>query len=417
MVVPNSVISFALYCYTGTPKAGVDIVQQTQAGSNVKDDLNFQKFGLSPYGHIYLANKPSLILGIKESFFARREGLHVHLQLVDKRHLDRKEQRWDFVLPVVKEASAEPLKRSASSSTVKSTTASIKVPAVAQIKEDGKSMRTEMLFFFQRLNVHVTDARSVHSTAESTCSSIDHADANTVPTGSFPDTAFFLKSDASGLYISIENETSVTSGTQLTIDGLRKRNYDSQLWTYDAATHRIVNKFSGLVLGIERNAIKDGSDIIQTTSSAAEDRSQAWILSPEGEITLKSNDGFVLGFKESWFGSREGAHLHLQKRNKGHQHQKFTVVLPIFKKSTETTAKTEQRGVFPDGWFFVKSQARGLVLTVLETGVIAAEVAATKLDTSNYSRQLWKYSEGYIINKASNMVLDVRGGKYSADHL
>ncbi|GAN11055.1 hypothetical protein MAM1_0460d10609, partial [Mucor ambiguus] len=374
----------------GTPKAGVDIVQQTQAGSNVKDDLNFQRFGLSPYGHIYLANKPSLILGIKESFFARREGLHVHLQLVDKRHLDRKEQRWDFVLPVVKETSTETLKRSASSSTVKSTTASIKVPAVAQIKED--------------------DARSVHSTAESTCSSIDHADANTVPTGSFPDTAFFLKSDASGLYISIENETSVTSGTQLTIDGLRKRNYDSQLWTYDAASQRIVNKFSGLVLGIERNAIKDGSDIIQTTSSTSEDKSQAWILSTDGEITLKSNDGFVIGFKESWFGSREGAHLHLQKRKEGHQHQKFTVVLPIFKKSTETTVKTEQRGVFPDGWFFVKSQARGLVLTVLETGVIAAEVAATKLDTSNYSRQLWKYSEGYIINKASNMVLDVRGG-------
>lgn len=139
MVVPNSVISFALNCYTGTPKAGVDIVQQAQA-SNVKDDLNFQRFGLSPYGHIYLANKPSLILGIKESFFARREGLHVHLQLVDKRHLDRKEQRWDFVLPIVKEASAETLKRSASSSTVKSTAASVKVPAVAQIKEDGKDI-------------------------------------------------------------------------------------------------------------------------------------------------------------------------------------------------------------------------------------------------------------------------------------
>jgi hypothetical protein len=227
-----------------------------------------------------------------------------------------------------------------------------------------------------------------------------------------------LKSDASGLYISIESETSVTSGTQLTIEGLRKRNYDSQLWTYDASSHRIVNKFSGLVLGIERNAIKDGSDIIQTTLSANDDKTQAWVLSPEGEVTLKSNDGFVIGFKESWFGNRQGAHLHLQKRNKGHQHQKFTVVLPIFKKSTETTVKTEQRGVFPEGWFFVKSQARGLVLTVLETGVIAAEVAAAKLDTSNYSRQLWKYSEGYIINKASNMVLDVRGGNFiCVDHL
>ncbi|KAI8059433.1 uncharacterized protein B0P05DRAFT_574919 [Gilbertella persicaria] len=368
----------------GTAKAGVDIVQQVQSTS-VKEENNFQKFGLSPYGHIYLVNKPSLILGIKESFFSRREGLHVHLQLIDKRHLDRKEQRWDFVLPVVKEVH-EPLKRSASSKSTTST--NVKVPAVTQIKED--------------------DVRSVHSAAESTAS-IDQNEANTVPTGSFPDTAFFLKSDAAGLYISIENASSISSGTQLTLELLRKRNYESQLWTYDASSHRIVNKFNGLVLGIAYNHIKDGADIIQTTLSASNDKTQAWTLSTEGEITLKHDPSFVIGFKESWFGSREGAHLHLQKKSK-HINQKFTVVLPVFKKSTETTVKTETRGVFPEGWFFVKSQARGLVLTVLETGVIAAEVAASKLDKSNYSRQLWKYDSGFIVNKASEMVLDVRGG-------
>lgn len=207
----------------------------------------------------------------------------------------------------------------------------------------------------------------------------------------------------------MEVATSVTSGTQLTIDTLRKKAYDSQLWTYDHATHHIVNKNSGLIFGIESNSIKDGADIIQSTPS--NEKSQTWILSPEGELTLKSDTSYVIGFKESWFGSREGAHLHLQKRKQGHGHQKFTVVLPIFKKSE--TVKTESRGIFPTGWFFVKSQARGLVLTVTESGVIAAEVAAQKLDTSNYSRQLWKYNEGYIINKASEMVLDIRGGKYS----
>lgn len=150
-------------------------------------------------------------------------------------------------------------------------------------------------------------------------------------------------------------------------------------------------------------------------TTASNDNTQAWILSPEGELTLKSDKTYVIGFKESWFGSREGAHLHLQKRSKGHQHQKFTVVLPVFKKSE--TVKTEQRGIFPNGWFFVKSQARGLVLTVLETGVIAAEVAATKLDTGNYSRQLWKYTDGYVINKASGMVLDIRGGKLKYNFL
>lgn len=258
--------------------------------------------------------------------------------------------------------------------------------------------------------VILLDARSVRSTAES-CTSLDQDESNAVPTGSFPDSPFFLKSDASGLFISIENATSLASGTQLTIDALRKKTYDSQLWTYEKSTNRIVNKFSGLVLGIERESIKDGADIVQTTSSTEKDKTQAWYLSPEGELTLKSDSCFVIGFKESWFGNREGAHLHLQKRNKGHSHQKFTVVLPVFKKSTETSVKTEQRGVFPTGWFFVKSQAKGLVLTVLETGVIAAEVAAAKLDTSNYSRQLWKYADGYIINKASEMVLDIRGGK------
>lgn len=92
-------------------------------------------------------NKSSLVLGIKESFFARREGLHVHLQLVDKRNLDRKEQRWDFVLPIVKEK-PDPAKRSSSSSTV-STSTTTKLPAaVAQIKEDGNFYFIFYFYFY-----------------------------------------------------------------------------------------------------------------------------------------------------------------------------------------------------------------------------------------------------------------------------
>ncbi|EIE85897.1 hypothetical protein RO3G_10607 [Rhizopus delemar RA 99-880] len=369
----------------GNAKAGVDIVQQIQS-TNLKEEDNYQKFGLSPHGHIYLMNKSSLVLGIKESFFARREGLHVHLQLVDKRNLDRKEQRWDFVLPIVKEK-PDPAKRSSSSSTV-STSTPTKLPAtVAQLKED--------------------DARSVHSTGSGR-SSIDQDESVRIPIGSFPDSPFFLKSDASGLYISTESITSTKPGSILSIDSLRKKGYDSQLWTFDPSNHRIVNKMTKLVLGVEHNSIKDGAYVCQVASSTAQDKTQAWTLSPEGEVTLKNDPSFVIGFKESWFGNREGAHLHLQKKLKGNQQQKFTVVMPIFKKSE--TVKVEKRGVFPEGWFFVKSQAHGLVLTVLETGTIAAEVEAAKLDTSNYSRQLWKSENGYLVNKASEMVLDIRGG-------
>lgn len=253
----------------------------------------------------------------------------------------------------------------------------------------------------------ILDARSVHSTG-SARSSIDQEEATRTPSGSFPDSPFFLKSDASGLYISTESITAGKAGSQLTIEALRKKGYDSQLWTYDVSNNRIVNKLSKLVLGIENNSPKDGAYIHLSTLSSAQDKTQSWTLSPEGEVTLKSDPSYVLGFKESWFGNREGAHLHLQKKVRGNQQQKFTVVMPIFRK-TETT-KVEKRGVFPEGWFFVKSQAHGLVLTVLETGVIAAEVEAAKLDTSNYARQLWKCENGYLVNKVSEMVLDIRGG-------
>lgn len=47
-----------------------------------------------------------MVLGIKESFFTRREGQHVHLQSVDKNIKEHKEQRWDFLLPSQKRSSA-----------------------------------------------------------------------------------------------------------------------------------------------------------------------------------------------------------------------------------------------------------------------------------------------------------------------
>ncbi|KAF7721215.1 hypothetical protein EC973_005100, partial [Apophysomyces ossiformis] len=378
----------------GNAKAGTDIVQQATAN----DNNNFQQFGLSSDGHIYLKQKSSLVLGIKESFFSRREGLHVHLQLVDKRHLDRKEQRWDFVLPIIKTvtpsttASASSLKRSTSTSSVGSASSG-KPPVsrdVSQIKED--------------------DARSIRSST-STTSSLDQDDSR-IPAGTFPDTAFFLKSQANGFYIGAEAGAVSKPGTRMTIDSLRKTAYDSQLWTFDAATNRIINKHSGFILAVEGNTLKDDVYVYQVSASDKSSKYNSWTLSAEGEICLQSDPSWVLGFKDSWFGmNREGAHLHLQKKTKGNQHQRFSVVLPIFKKrTTESTTTVEQHGVFPEGWFFVKSQAHGLVLTVLNSGVLAAEAVAVKLDTANYSRQLWKYQDGYLINKASEMVLDVKGG-------
>lgn len=54
---------------------------------------------MSADGHIYLTKNPNLVVGIKESFFTRREGQHVHLQALDKNIKERKEQRWEFLAP------------------------------------------------------------------------------------------------------------------------------------------------------------------------------------------------------------------------------------------------------------------------------------------------------------------------------
>ncbi|MBM6386791.1 MAG: hypothetical protein JSY10_22800 [Paenibacillus sp.] len=56
-------------------------------------------------GHIFLAKNPKLVLGIKESFFTRRGGQHVHLQTLENNTKEHKEQRWEFILPSTKRSS------------------------------------------------------------------------------------------------------------------------------------------------------------------------------------------------------------------------------------------------------------------------------------------------------------------------
>ncbi|KAI8099177.1 uncharacterized protein BX664DRAFT_354644 [Halteromyces radiatus] len=368
----------------GKVKAGSDIVQQIAS----TEKGHHQSFGLSNHGHIYVKSHDSLVLGIKESFFSRREGLHVHLQLADKKHLDKKEQRWDFVLPVVKQ-----------STSIHSSVASLKksnsISSVGSLKKSASISTVGSL----------DDAASV-------ASSVDDQDEGhkSVVTGTFPTGEFFLKSVTTGYYIGIEaSAVSSKSGTRLTIDSFRKTAYDTQLWTFNESTHHIINKHSGLVLTVEE--LKDDAHVCQ--AAVSNKAYQEWEWTKSGQLCLKNDSSWVLGFKDSWFSlNREGAHIYIQKtNNKQHQHQNFQVVLPIFKKRAATSNVADtSKCQFPDGWFFVKSQSQGLVLSVLESGTLAAEVSALRLDTANYARQLWKHKNGYLINKASDLVLDVKGG-------
>lgn len=387
-------VFFSLFL-AGHIKAGTDVVVQKRLdGSSAT-----QAYALTAEGHICLKQKPDLVLGIKESFFSRREGLHLHLQADDKRS---KEQHWNFVLQAGSSSSSSStsnLQRTSSSSTVDSSKPSSK--GVAQIKEDGMHIKSDLIAsysFVLRL-----DARSVKS-ASSAGPSLDNEASQRLTAGVFPETPFFLKSKQTGLFIGTEASSMSQAGGHLTVDTLRKKGYESQLWYYDAETGRVVNKHSNYVLSVE--ALKEDAYACQTKPSG-DPKLQTWTLTNDNEICLKHDPSWVLGLKESWFSlNREGARVHVQQKGKNHE-QKFTVALPIFK--THTIKNEDQPGKFPEGWFFVKSQETGLALTILDTKT-GSDIIAAKINTQSYSRQLWRHKSGFLFNKATNTVLDVRGG-------
>ena len=94
MIGSCSVHSYALNI-SGNAKTGTEIVQSS---SKAENEVH-QQFSLTEDGRICLKKDQSLVLGIKESFFSRREGLRAHLQSADK---PGKEQQWSFVVPVIK---------------------------------------------------------------------------------------------------------------------------------------------------------------------------------------------------------------------------------------------------------------------------------------------------------------------------
>ena len=351
-----------------------------------------------------MTKNPNLVIGIKESFFTRREGQHVHLQSLDKNIKERKEQRWDCVSPSVKRAPTMPnpihsLKRTISGASIGSYHAS---PSPSH---SGKMLNKD--------NCHLPILTLVFVSVDEE-GSLDTSANNQL--SSFPDSAFFIKAESTGHFVGVDAGSVNSPGGRLSIEPLRRQNYESQLWHYDAISGRLINTNSGFVLTADE--LSDESYIYQSSSSTEKDLAlQSWVFNNTGEIKLKKNQSYVLGFKkDSWFAvnNREGANLLLQKKTDGksHSHHKFVVVMPVFKKkSTEIVTVTETVGVFPEGYFFIKSQKHGLVITVLETEKLAAQVVATHLDTDHYNRQLWKHNDGFLVNKASNLVLDVRGGK------
>ncbi|KAI8997486.1 hypothetical protein BDB01DRAFT_735435 [Pilobolus umbonatus] len=346
----------------GQAKNGNDVVQQ-----NMIESSDTQSFELTPERHIFLKQDPKLVLGIKDSFFGRREGQHIHLQALDPK--EKKEQRWDIITVT---------ERPSSSST--------------------------------KTGVSTTSLGSIVS------SSSIHHESTVEETTTFPDKEFFIKSESTGYFIGVEAGSAKTPGAKINLEPLRKNSFESQLWHFDPVTSRLVNKHSGFFLSAEE--LNNNTHLCQSASSSDKTYShQAWVIT-NNEIRLKNDTSFYLASKaDSWFGlGREGASLILQKGTdqKKMTNHKFICVLPIFKEtSTEVATVTERIGVFPDGWFFIKNQKHSLVITAVGNDKLATKVTVTHIDSDNYNRQLWKFSDGFLINKASNLALDISGGRIS----
>ncbi|RUS27253.1 hypothetical protein BC938DRAFT_483514, partial [Jimgerdemannia flammicorona] len=175
-------------CTSTTTERNLKLSTQWSA-KGAEESIN-QQFGLTPEGHIYAISMPTLVLGFKEGIFGWNEGARVKLQLQYK--MDEKEQRWDFIVPNFNKTEKE------------------------------------------------ADAGSVKSLTPETAANIE---------GTFPDDFFYIMSQESGLLLGVEGGSTVAGG-KLTVDTMRPKDHNSQLWQFWDGM--LINKKSGLALDLEK---------------------------------------------------------------------------------------------------------------------------------------------------------------------
>ena len=75
---------------------------------------------------------------------------------------------------------------------------------------------------------------------------------------------------------------------------------------------------------------------------------------------------------------------------------------------TTTVKQSFKTAAYPSGWFFIRSHVKGsttespYVLTATEKSI-----ELTLLDRENWQSQLWSYSNGQLINYATDLMIDV----------
>ncbi|KAG0013890.1 hypothetical protein BGZ80_010786, partial [Entomortierella chlamydospora] len=236
---------------------------------------------------------------------------------------------------------------------------------------------------------------------------------NVLPTSGW----FYIKSLSSGHVIDVEQgilsnpldpNVLVNMNTQITtaVDGDHSQ-IESQLWRYEDG--QLINRRSNLVLDCKQGVVRYGARLMQgVPKQGKEAHHQRW-ESANGTLIIQGKPTFAIDIEGD--GTKTGARLSLQRpktqNNLDQQLEKVITspkVVPIQK----------------DDWFYIKSGITGLVMD-LESGWITnptdvgAYISMKKqrslqdADKSLLERQLWRYEDGYFINRRTNYVIDVYG--------
>ncbi|KAF9583249.1 hypothetical protein BGW38_009927, partial [Lunasporangiospora selenospora] len=250
---------------------------------------------------------------------------------------------------------------------------------------------------------------------------------------------FYIKSQSSGNVVDLEQgilsdpttpNTLVAMAAIVTSDAEADRaKVESQLWRYQDGN--IVNRRSGLVLDAKQGVVRHGARLVQTgLKQGKEGHHQRW-ESANGNIAVQGKATFVIDIEGD--GSKVGSRLSLQKpKSQNNSDQQWVFQLATYSwlqgerssvTVTESTFITQSSKIVPiqkDDWFFIKSGATGLVMD-LEAGWITsptdvgAYISMKKqrslddADKTLVERQLWRYEDGYIVNRKTKYVIDIYG--------
>ncbi|KAF9409794.1 hypothetical protein BGZ94_001860, partial [Podila epigama] len=287
-------------------------------------------------------------------------------------------------------------------------------------------------------------------------STVDEAEEAQISVhAAFPqDKWFYIKSKASGLGLDVEHGfwrdhtkpgAPIELNTQkLYASATRHALLELQLWKYENGF--IINRRTGLVLDVYRGELNNGAKVIQWSRKSENNANQQWVVS-NGFIYLKSQPNLVLDVDGD--GTRDGARISLgERKDKKNLDQRWSFEAVTFSWLTTMTsytfttatdeeflkeyesshlARVKEHRVAPnDCWFYLKSGISDLVLEVeygrqinhLKSGT-HIQLAHQKLRSGKHSHallelQLWRFQDGYIINRRSGLVLAVENIKTNA---